>query len=396
MYLDAEARFEINGELGESFIVSKGVAQGCVLSPLFFAIYIDDLLEELRESGLSIAVGMALLNAFSFAEDLTLIAVDEFMVQEFLGILARWCKRNDFEINMDKNATGIMRVGGDPNDPPPVFYFNGLPLRVLEKFKYLGFLLSLEGSWDKFIDMICQRARGVLAQASHFFQSKEISFALKVKVAKSLILSTLVHGQDIIGLTPAQENKLEKTLAAILRTSFDQPYSTKVVALRVLSGLPSMSSIFLSRRVQNYIRIRNLPGDRSINQFLHADEFNTPQSTLGTYKVYLRVIRKAQRYSSVSESQLEKCVSSYSKSSCKRIIGRIVSSKDRISSRRQIRNSHVNSLLRIFNSFTFHPVLTRSGSVFSCLITWMLAATDIYKDKCNQKRFEYTELVPSV
>ena len=45
LYTDAKAQLCINGKLGEQFDVTRGVAQGCVLSPIFFDIYIDDLLQ---------------------------------------------------------------------------------------------------------------------------------------------------------------------------------------------------------------------------------------------------------------------------------------------------------------------------------------------------------------
>ena len=94
MYTGAEAQMFINGELGEAFEVTRGVAQGCVLSPLLFDIYIDDLLQEFRKKGLGIPVGQLTQGASSFADDLALVALNEEMLQQYLEILEKWCTDN--------------------------------------------------------------------------------------------------------------------------------------------------------------------------------------------------------------------------------------------------------------------------------------------------------------
>jgi hypothetical protein len=66
----------------KSFEVTRGVAQGCVISHLFFNIYLDDLLTRFRD-GLGVPVGCTLLNAFSFADDLALIAQNKQTVFKF-------------------------------------------------------------------------------------------------------------------------------------------------------------------------------------------------------------------------------------------------------------------------------------------------------------------------
>ena len=52
------------------FSVTNGVRQGSILSPYFFAVYIDDLSKELNKIKVGCFVGKSLDNHLLFADDL--------------------------------------------------------------------------------------------------------------------------------------------------------------------------------------------------------------------------------------------------------------------------------------------------------------------------------------
>ena len=78
------------------------------MSPLFFNIYVNDLIEKLREECLGVKVGYDVLAALAFADDFVLCGNFETM-QKYIKNLEDWCLANGFEVNVDKCA--IMPLG---------------------------------------------------------------------------------------------------------------------------------------------------------------------------------------------------------------------------------------------------------------------------------------------
>ena len=103
--------------------------------------------------------------------------------------------------------------------------------------------------------MLIKRAISRLAISYDFFNAEFISFEVKIHAARAMIISMLSYGQDIIYLNESQSQRLNSALARTLRRIFRQPRSTKIEALQIMAGIPSMSSIYMAHRTSNFIRI---------------------------------------------------------------------------------------------------------------------------------------------
>ena len=73
MYLNHKIQVKWNGKLSLPFNVTNGVRQGGVLSPLFFSIYVDELLIKLKNSGYGCHIGNYYYGALGYADDIVLI-----------------------------------------------------------------------------------------------------------------------------------------------------------------------------------------------------------------------------------------------------------------------------------------------------------------------------------
>ena len=55
--------------MNDSFAVSRGLRQGCVLSPLLFSLYVNSLVEKLRSAGVGVECRGQTVTALLYADD---------------------------------------------------------------------------------------------------------------------------------------------------------------------------------------------------------------------------------------------------------------------------------------------------------------------------------------
>ena len=65
-----------NGLLGTPFLLRchSGIRQGGVLSPFLFAIYVNDLIDKLRQSGFGLYVASLFVGCILYADDIALLS----------------------------------------------------------------------------------------------------------------------------------------------------------------------------------------------------------------------------------------------------------------------------------------------------------------------------------
>ena len=120
------------------------------MSPTLFAIFINDLAKELKQSNIGIKFNYehdtsVLVNVLLYADDIVLIAADEIELQSLIFIVETWCKKWRLELNLTK--TNVMHIRGSHKKQSNFwFLFDHKPVPYCKTYKYLGKTI------DQFLD----------------------------------------------------------------------------------------------------------------------------------------------------------------------------------------------------------------------------------------------------
>ena len=130
-------RVVVNGVESESITVVSGVPQGSVLGPLLFLIYIDSIsLIQLSQNSKLVL----------YADDILLYktiltARDYTCLQKDINHIYFWSSSNGMSFNITKCKQMLLSCKRNPTVSVPLL-LNGLPLQIVNSYKYLGFIIS--------------------------------------------------------------------------------------------------------------------------------------------------------------------------------------------------------------------------------------------------------------
>ena len=89
--------------------VSNGVCQGGVLSPKLFAIYIDDLSQDLTMCKSGCYINELCMNEVMYADDICLLAPSAIGLQRLLDVCFDFSIRNDIMCNPIKSVCVVFK-----------------------------------------------------------------------------------------------------------------------------------------------------------------------------------------------------------------------------------------------------------------------------------------------
>ena len=229
LYDNATSAVFLNGNIGEWFRTTVGVRQGCLLSPTLFNIFLERIMiDALDGHECTVNIGGRTLSNLRFADDIDGLAGNEQELAELAEKLDKSSTNFGMEISAEKNKT----MTNNPNGIQADIEINGHKLESVDKFKYLGAIISDNGSKAEVLARIAQTS-AALAKLKPIWKDKNISTSSKIKLMRSLVLAIFLYACETWTLTADLERRIEALETKCFRRVLGISYKDHVTNVEV-------------------------------------------------------------------------------------------------------------------------------------------------------------------
>ena len=161
LYVSVSSCVRVNSFNTDWFDVHCGLRQGCILSPLLFNLFINDLAIFIKSLDLGVEWGGEKGCLLLYADDIVLLAESSSELQILLNALNDWCGRNHISVNTAKSNVVHFRPESIYRTNNAFTFGNG-SIETIGQYKYLGVVLSEHLDYDIMTKAVAQSASHAL------------------------------------------------------------------------------------------------------------------------------------------------------------------------------------------------------------------------------------------
>ena len=212
MYLNAKSCVRSGNFLSDTFSCNIGVRQGGNLSPLLFALFLNDFELYLSKhySGLQhICEDMNRILSdddveffikifvLLYADDTIVLAESAEELQSALNAVHDYC--NDWSLHVNTTKTKIVVFSSGKVRNLPTFWFGNNTIDVVDDYVYLGTMFNYNGSHVKAISKQVAQARRAMFSLLTKARRLSIPIDLQCDLFEKLVLPILLYGCEVWG-----------------------------------------------------------------------------------------------------------------------------------------------------------------------------------------------------
>ena len=277
MYSDPQAKIILNEFETELFGCPAGLKQGACESPVLFALYIENLAQEIKATNIGVTIQTnptganidsqcnnvsfdTVIHILLYCDNIVLITENEEDLQYLLFIVEMWCSRYRLEVNLTK--TNVLHVRGKRCQQSNfVFLFNNRPVPYCESYKYLGATINCHLDYEFTANCLADSAgRALSAVICKMIKNQGFPYIVYSRLIDACVNSVSDYSSEVIGYSSyASATKIFHRAA---RAFLCLPKSTPIAGLKGEIGWLWPVHRTQLKMVRQFYRLQKLGLDR--------------------------------------------------------------------------------------------------------------------------------------
>ena len=212
-YYEKTSNVRVNNELSDYTDLKRGVRQGCIASPDLFSLYTEMIMRHSDDEP-GVNMGGHNINNIRFADDTGLIAGSQEDLQNLLNVIYERSEKFGMKINTAKTEVRIMN---NWDKEKAEIMLNGVTLKQVEKFKYLGSWITSDGSCSTDIKCRIAEAKTAFTEMRSILSNLKMPFKLRYRILNCYVIPIMMYGCENWILMKSDIKKLEAAEMWFLR-----------------------------------------------------------------------------------------------------------------------------------------------------------------------------------
>ena len=181
----------------------KGICQGCILSPCFFNLYAEYVMQNARldEAQAGLKNDRRNINNLRYADDTTVMAESKEALKNFLMNLKEESEKAGLKLNIQK--TKIMA-----SITITSWQIDGETMEIMTDFIFLGSRITADGGCSHETKRHFLLGRKVMNNLDNILKSRDITLIIKVPLVKAMVFPVVMYGCENWTVKKAEHQRI--------------------------------------------------------------------------------------------------------------------------------------------------------------------------------------------